>query len=133
MDASTIIATIRQKIERLRPVLTERMHRVCCGHGNHTSSNNTTAPGEFLDLNGLFPNATASSAADIIDATSTVPHRQIVANATVPVHGTAQWRASLLADQLDNGFVSGVKATDLGTLREEAGKGGKKGGKKRTF
>jgi probable HAF family extracellular repeat protein len=85
-------------------------------NGNHSYSNNTTDPGEFQDLNGLFPNATASSAADIIDATSRVPHRQIVANAFVPIKGSGQWRAYLLTDQLDNGFSSGVVVTDLGTL-----------------
>ena len=79
--------------------------------------NHILDPGELRDLNSLFPNATSSSAEDIIDATATIPHRQIVANAYVPVKGGGQhWRAYLLTDKKDNGFASGVQVAALGTL-----------------
>jgi uncharacterized membrane protein len=79
--------------------------------------NHILDPGELRDLNSLFPNATSSSADDIIDATAAVPHRQIVANAYVPVKGGGQqWRAYLLTDKKDNGFASGVQVAALGTL-----------------
>ena len=79
--------------------------------------NHVLDPGELRDLNSLFPNATSSSAEDVIDATASVPHRQIVANAYVPVKGGGQqWRAYLLTDKKDNGFASGVQVAALGTL-----------------
>jgi probable HAF family extracellular repeat protein len=86
------------------------------------SPNHVLDPGELQDLNGLFPNATESVAEGVIDATSTVAHGQIVANALVPVQGGGQqWRAYLLTDQNNNGFVSGVGVTDLGALGKAAG------------
>jgi len=81
--------------------------------------NHILDPGELQDLNSLFPNATSSTAEDIIDATAAFPYRQIVADAHVSVAGGGQqWRAYLLADKGNNGFGSGVVVTDLGTLQK---------------
>jgi hypothetical protein len=81
--------------------------------------NHTLDPGELQDLNSMFPNATSSTAEDIIDASGPTDRTKVLADAYVSVAGGGQqWRAYLLTDQGNNGFRSGVVVTDLGTLHK---------------
>jgi probable HAF family extracellular repeat protein len=82
-----------------------------------SNQNHVVDSGELQDLNSIIPNATVSAAEDISDGSGPGDHKKVVGTALVSVPGGGQqWRAYLLTDQNDNGFVSGVVVTDLGTL-----------------
>lgn len=69
--------------------------------------------GEFQDLHALLTTDSAgnSAATAVIDATSAVPHLQVIANATVPGGG---WNSAFVLTDLDHdGFHSAGEKTPL--------------------
>src|SRR5262249_31749894 len=73
--------------------------------------------GELQDLNSVIPTPTISAAEDIVDASGTGDHREVVADAAVNgQEGGQEWRAFLLTDLNDNGVFDSGEVTDLGTL-----------------
>ena len=85
-------------------------------NGNHDYGDETTDPGEFQDVHGLLTTDSSgeSVATDVIGPTSSAPHLQILADATIP-SGCGWCSASVLTDLNDNLVVDASEKATLAT------------------